>query len=290
MRFSFFLKTLLVGTAALLVARFCERQTEGFSLLAISSCRLSEKRWETPPLSHDEEITLKTALSQKYRYVGAGGQSYIFFSEDNRFAMKFLKQRKYRLPFWLHACPMIPYKVKKLAVREDKLNRDFTSYQLAMSARKEETGLIAVHLTKTEHLNTMLTIVDKLGIQHQIDLDQMDFILQKRADLFYDRIAAEMRANHPENAKRCITATLEFLVAESQKGYYDRDQNLRTNCGFIGDTAIKIDIGRLSKQDSLKDPHQFHTLLKPFKAWLQDNYPTLISHLNQEVLRLALDD
>ena len=41
------------------------------------------------------------------------------------------------------------------------------------------TGLVFVHLNHTHDLQHTLTIVDRLNIEHQLDLDQLDLLSKK---------------------------------------------------------------------------------------------------------------
>jgi len=285
-------------TGVICLKCFCEKETEGFSLLGISSNRPYDPSWETSSLSSEEEKEVKQALSQSFRYFGCGGQSYIFFSDDGRYAIKFFKQRLFQPPIWLNI-PLVPwlfpkYAAKKKWQREDKLKRDFSSYVLAFKELKTETGLLYVHLNKTSHLKEKTKLIDRLNICHLVDLNQFDFVLQRKADLVYDRIVRQMNEGNIEEAKKTISRILDFISSRCKKGFHDRDPNIRTNCGFIDDQPIKIDVGRISKEEKFKnDEYRIKELEKiahPFKLWLKQCYPLLAEHLDQEMLRLAHEE
>ena len=76
---------------------------------------LSEIQYDRPTipaliLGPSRKLNLKKsdrALSQNYTYFGCGGQAYVFFSEDGKYALKFFKQRHFREPTHLNYIPFI---------------------------------------------------------------------------------------------------------------------------------------------------------------------------------------
>ncbi|MGE5196234.1 MAG: hypothetical protein ACM3JI_02765 [Anaerolineae bacterium] len=291
---------LLIYSASLLtlfylLAVFCEKKTDGFTILGIASDRSYDPRWNVHSLSSSEKEIVEKALSQPYTYFSRGGQSFVFLSKDEQYVIKFFKQRAFTVPKWFNLVP-IPfildrYKQKKRFVRADKLRRDFTSYKIAFDELKKETGIVYVHLNKTSHLNKSLKIIDKIGIEHFLDLDHFDFVVQRKAELVYDRISRQMRQGDISGAKKTIASAFNLILSRCKKGYHDRDPNLRTNCGFIGDQPIKIDVGRLLKDEKMKKPEVYkQELLRislPFKAWIEAYYPTLSPFLNQEIEKIT---
>ena len=286
------LSLLLLG--GIFLGKFCLKQTDGFTIAAVLSSRPFNAAWEPRPLTGEEQKQVQGALDQKYRYFGRGGQSYIFFSEDGNFALKLFKQEKFTLPLWMRLFH-IPYLLdryrnKKIWSREDKLLRDFSSYKIAFDELQEETGVVYVHLNKTESWKKNLTLIDRLNISHKIDLGTLDFILQRRAELVYDKIDRLMREKNEQEARECVSQIVDLIVTRCQKGYHDRDPNIRTNCGFLGSHAIKIDVGRfvknpeMQKQEVMKS--ELIRITAPFKDWLHDKYPALASHLEGEIARL----
>lgn len=286
------LPLLLAG--GILLGKFCLKQTDSFTIAAVRSSRPFSANWETRPLQAEEKEDVEKALEQKYTYFGRGGQSYIFFSEDSQYALKLFKQEKFTLPLWMRLFH-IPYlldryREKKIWSKKDKLFRDFTSYKIAFDELQEETGVVYVHLNKTSHLKKTLRLVDRLSIEHKIDLDSLDFILQRRAELVYDKIHRLMREKKEEEAIACISQIVDLIITRCKKGYHDRDPNIRTNCGFMEDHAIKIDVGRFVKNPEMQKPdvmaREVIRITAPFKEWLKSEYPELALHLEKEIEKL----
>lgn len=276
------------------VTVFCLKQTGGFSIYGISHNRPYDKTWEIAPLAPSVQQEVFQAIDQKFTYCNKGGQCFVFFSEDGRYVLKFLKQKLYKLPLWVRYFP-VPYfidhfRIKKKWKKLDKLNRDFTSYKIAYDELQNETGIIFIHLNQTTDLKKSLKIVDKLGIEHQIDLNKFDFILQKRADLLYSKIKKLMKKGKIDDAKKSLSEVLKFIITLCKKGIHDRDPSLSTNCGFIQSQPIKIDAGLFVRDERVKLPEVYKQELirvsNPLKMWLRKKHPTLSPYFDQEIAKL----
>ncbi len=250
-----------------------------FALSEIISHRPHHAEWETRPLSEKEEIIIQEASSQKYRYLSAGAQVYVFLSEDGKYVLKFFKQETYLLPKYMDYLPsFFPYKKKKIESKKRRLERDFESYKLSFDKIQEETGVLLVHLNKTDHWGQVL-VVDQEGVEHSVSLDETNFILQEKAEIVSQRMERRMKQGDLEGAKRDISALLGVIATRTSKGVVDRYPNLLKNFGFIGDKAIELDVGRFScgsKQEGLARLHL------EFGAWLQTRYPELVEHWELE--------
>ncbi len=291
---NFFLKFSAFLLLGVLAATFSWKHTDKFTITGISSSRPYNPSWETRPLSPEEKTELDNAINQQYHYLGCGGQSFIFLSADKNYVIKFFKQRVFEMPLWLRYIhlpwKLDNYRKKKLWKRQDKLERDFTSYKLSFEELKPHTGVLFVHLNKTCFLKKQLTLVDKLGISHNVDLDQMDFLIQKTAILAVDKISDHMREGKPEQARAAIRSILYLIVDRCKKGFHDRDPNVRTNCGFIGNQAIKIDVGRFIADPNMPIPSTYikevERISKPFREWLATYEPSLVPILDEELILL----
>ena len=270
--------------ALIMVPHFCKKQTDTFTTLAISSNRPYHEEFATRTLTENESFELQKALSQPYTYFGRGGQAYAFFSADGHYVVKFFKQRLFRPSWLLNHLPLTPlfhkYREKRNWKRLDKFQRDFSSYKVAFEELQQETGVIYSHLNPTTHLKTKLAITDRLGIVHNVDLDHLDFIVQKRADRVYDRIDRLMQSGKIEEAKQSIKGVFAMIHARSEKGFRDRDPNIQTNCGFIGNRAIKIDVGRFVKCEEMKTKEvrdaDLSRITAPFENWIAETHPILL--------------
>lgn len=271
------------------IMKFCLKKTGKLMLAEIYYDRPVNPLFDTRDLSEGEKSEVKTALGQSYRYFGCGGQAYIFFSNDGQYVLKFFKQKHFRKPTYLNYIPFIThFREKKFAKRDRRLAEDYLSYKIAYNEMFDESGLLYLHLNRTSHLQTLLTVVDRLNIAHTIDLDQVDFILQRRAAMIPQAIDQAMRDGNPEEAKRILSEVTHLIVSRCQKGLRDKDPNISTNCGLINGRAIKIDVGRFYHDDRMKDPlfmkAELYHITRAFKHWLLPRYPELADYFEQDVI------
>ena len=292
----FFVKCALFSGLFFLASTFCNKQTDRFTVQAIRSHRPYNPEWEGRPHTVTETKEIGEALDLKYTYYGRGGQSFIFFSEGERYVLKFFKQTVFSTPFYLDYLPPFfnRYKTKKRWKKVDKLRRDFTSYKYAFDELQDLTGVLSIHLNPTDHLQKRVILVDKLGIEHPINLDEYNFVLQHKASFVYDRINESMTDERIEDAHNAISQIMQLIVDRCKRGFHDRDPNVRTNCGFIGDKAIKIDVGRFVVSEGMKQKKNYSKQLvritRPFKLWLSQNHPSLILFFEDELKRQTQEE
>jgi hypothetical protein len=266
-----------------------------FVLSEIQYDRPHDPRFDTRALSEAESQEVDKALSQNFTYFGCGGQAYVFFSEDGKYALKFFKQRHFREPTHLNYIPFIKrYRDLKFAKRKKKISVEYGSYKMGFELLPELTALVYVHLNKTSHLNKSITFIDKFKMEHQIDLDKTDFILQRRAQLVHDKIDFQMAAGDLDGAKHTVDSIVNLIITRCKLGYADKDPNIATNCGILGDKAIKIDVGRITIDPNMTrplyyKPELFH-LVKPFQRRLAEKYPELAKHLDEKVFDVIIHE
>jgi hypothetical protein len=271
------------------------QKNDNFVAVEIQSNHPYNPNFDTTPLPPEKFDEVNSALSQKYTYFGCGGQAFVFFSEDGNYAIKFFKQRHFREPTYLNYIPFINrYRTTKFAKRKKRIEREYGSYKLGFEKLPLETALVYLHLNKTNCFNKKITLIDRLQVEHHIDLDTTDFILQRKAHLVPDVINNAMRNHNPEEAKKIISEIVSLIVYRCKSGYGDKDPNIATNCGIFEGKAIKIDVGRF-----YLDPHMTYPLVykpelfhitRPFRKWLQSHHPELTNHLDTEIQNVIFHD
>ncbi len=265
-------------------------KADGFLVRKISSNLSFNSSWHID-YSDAERDELRSILNQPFHYLSKGAQSYVFLSEDQKYVIKFFKTCYYVLPWWnrYFQLPLTRdvQKMNAMIKMNAKLNRDFISHHIAFTELKEETGLVFLHLNKSHDLNQEITLFDKTGFRHRLNLDQMEFLVQKSAKLFYPSIEHCVQERGIDAAKKMISSLITLLRARCMKGVVDKDPNIETNFGVIGHQPVQIDTGRFKKNDSEKNPEVYQPELiritDHFKQWLQSNYPELVIHLQEEV-------
>jgi hypothetical protein len=273
-------------------------RNKSFSLEAISAQIPFNPQWEGRVLSNNEEQEVAKALSQSYHYLGSGGQCFSFVSNDDKYVIKFIKQKAFEIPIWMNHFPL-PFLIywlreKKLEKREAKRNRVFNAFKCSFDLLPEETGLLYVHLNQTHHLKKTLPFCDALGKTHLLNLDELEFVIQKKADLAYNTLNSLMEKRDPEGAKLAIDQLLTLNVRLYQQGFWNRDPNFRSNCGFIETGAIVIDVGRIIYSEKIKKPkkykQEFLKTTSKFRFDISTQYPELLSYFDQTVAKIINSD
>ena len=267
------IKVFLALLALCSVERFCHKQTHGFRVHKITS---KDSVVETALPQGAEKEALKTILSQPYHFLASGGECYAFASEDGHYVIKCFKHHHMREHSVLD---LLTDKWKK--ARTKKRARLFASCLIAHERLPEETGLIALHLSKTPgYFNQTLTLIDRIGIAHCINLDQIDFALQHRGILALDVLKTDKNPRH-------LDAIFQLIKARCMKGVADRDPIFKRNLAFVGDRAIAIDLGAFVFDESLKNPCFAHRALffetLKLKRWLYKNAPELLPHFEERL-------
>jgi hypothetical protein len=267
--------------AVYFLSKFCHQQTDGFSISRIQSTLSSHPEWEN---TQPEPPELKLLFDQRFTYLGSGGQAFVFSSEDGNYILKFFKHYKRELPGILTQIPLPQpldeIRSESLDRKRLKTKRDFDSYRLAFDLIKEETGLVWIHLNKTTHLRVKTTLIDKLGIAHPLNLDDYEWILQKRAELLYPKLQKLISQGEMQQAENVIHAVIDAVIARSKKGVVDDDPGFHKNLGFIGDQVVFIDTGRMRKDSSPPDLKQ---MTQKLSTWLEQESPPLALALQRKL-------
>lgn len=225
-------KIILVMSSFLLIVG-CER-SKGFTLSKVTSSYQKDPRWEVKnDLSESE---LSNLFTGPYSYLGSGNHTYAFVSSDGKVVIKFFKQKHMRVQ-----SPLISSKTK--ARRKMEREESFSSYLLAFEKLREETGLLYLHLNPTNHLHQTLTLIDQQGKKLTVNLDEMEFLIQKKATLSFDHLEKLFSEGAYDKALLSIRSLLHLVAKRNQMGIYDQDLQFFKNFGFIENDAIEIDIG-----------------------------------------------
>lgn len=239
--------------------RFCHKQTQGFTLHKIA-------REHSSIAQEVENPEIAKILDQPYTFLGHGGQSYVFLSKDENYVIKFFKQ--HHINYW-NLLNRLPFKSQKfLKKREHQSPQFFESCRIAYKNFKDRTGLVYLHLNKTQIFHKKLTLIDNLKIAHKIDLDTTDFALQRRATPAHQKFKELLAIGNLDDAKKCIDSLLNLINERKNRGIIDRDPSIRKNIGFIGTEAIEMDLGSYSLEPIAKLQDSGKHILK-FRKWLE---------------------
>ncbi len=240
-------KSLLFFSLAALLIFAATRCWHGssFCLHKIQARLEFDPTWQT-----SSDPSVNQLMSQRYFYLGNGAQSYAFVSEDGRVVLKFFKMQKLLPKNWLKALPFLKeYRAKKVEGREKKLADTFQAFVMAYQEFKEESGLLFVHLNPTKELPSPVTLV-KEDQEWQVDLNQLPFVLQEKAELIYTRLERLMKENKQAELEQALDSVFAFFKLRDQKGFIDQDSGVSGNFGFVLNRVVQIDVGRLQRKES----------------------------------------
>ena len=247
------------------VERFCHSRTEGFSLQKIyRKCSVPQKCDPPSPATY-------AILSQPFTYLGSGGESYVFLSEDQTTILKFFKHHHMKEKSFLDR-----FSSKYPEKRKRRKEEFFTSLHLAHEHLRDETGLIYLHLGSSQGLFPQkLTLFDPLHSPHTVALDTLDFVLQKKGELALPLLAAKAKAG--EDVGPYLDQILALIAKRCAAGIGDKDPVFKRNLALVGDRPIAIDFGCFYQDQSLKTPSGRHLALyfetQKLGRWISKNIP-----------------
>lgn len=260
--------------------------TGGFTVSNITGMPAMDKIAIQEP-SSIELRRIDTALSQPFKYLGKGCQSYVFESADSLYVLKFLKLQRFKTQPYLDLFAFLPpveiYQAKKSAQKKEKLATLLASWKIAYEDLPSETGVVYFHLPERSALDKKIRIIDKAGFSHEVDTRETAFLLQRKASMLCPVIARYMDEKEVDKAKEVLNQLIAHLVAEYRSGFGDNDHALMQNTGVLDGSPIHIDVGQLSQEERFKVPKVYHEELfsktYKFRIWLSKRYPELERHL-----------
>ncbi len=230
---------------------------------ATGDFRLSNIRYEETvfkpksfAVKHSDEklAEIKKILTQEFQFLGKGNQSYAFLGKDNKTVLKFFKFGHLKRSWFENFLPENDFFKQKHRAQEKRFDKVFEGYMTAYTEDPENSALLFIHLNPSDNLNTKVTVKDKLGIDHTIDLDSVVFVVQEKVIPTRDLFSELLEKKDIEGVKTKIGSLFDLYLAQYKKGLFDRDHNLMYNTGFKGDAAIRLDVGKFRKEPLIKDP------------------------------------
>jgi hypothetical protein len=262
--------------ALLLLAAIYSFRTDFFSPSAISGPLFGEM---APAMDPETEA----ALAQPYRFLGKGRQSFAFASEDGKWVIKFFNQNYFRLPFyaaWID---------RERTKREKRKRFYLESYRIAASELKEETGILYLHLGPSMKPLPSLSLTDRKGKRHCVDLNELPFVLQRKAEPLYPALLGSMPV------QEAIEQFLSLVAKRIEKKIGDADHDVEHNFGIYQGRVIHLDPGRLYFEEGLLEPErlvqEWWSATHRFRNWLEEERPesvTFFDHALETIQRRVL--
>jgi hypothetical protein len=193
--------------------------------------------WDISPPTGIEKQRLEDIFSQRFHYLGSGVQAYAFESEDGKYILKFFRMNRL-IPRVIHTL-----QPKKIAERHRKLHLIFNAYKLVYEKFRQDAGLLYIHLNKSGDLKKIIHIQDHKKREHAIQLDDVPFVVQEKAELLHDRFDRLKAEKKFDELQKAIEAFLTLVQRRVDAGMIDQDRVIEKNYGFVGDRPIQIDVG-----------------------------------------------
>lgn len=295
-RRSLFFFCMLAVLIALLarVDRLFFKRNNSFSIRFLYTCLPNDPRWDLPTLTENQRAELSQILSQKFYYLAKGAHCYAFISEDKNYVIKFHRYPSHMRIFpWLNHPFSYQFSERRKKIKAhniEKLQVNLRSYMNSYHNLQDETGLILLHINRSQNIKHRVRLVDKTRAEYQIPLDDVTFILQKRADLIYPTLDRLTREKKHEEAKQVVSHIIELILSCCQKGYVDEDPVLKKNYGLLPDRAIHIDVGDLIRKNGIEMRENYiphvKEITESLRIRLENDYPELIEHYYQTIEQL----
>lgn len=261
----------------------CVMRTQGFSYKKIHSLYAYDSRWDFGMPNPEQASLLEKVSTQIFSPLGSGKECYAFVSEDGEIVIKFFKQKHMRTRYILN---FLPLSKRIRMIRNETLNRHrhrrlrlYQSYQLAHERLQDHTGVLYLHLTKTNYLKKPITLLSPRGKKLVLKLDDMEFLIQKRARHIFNVLSES-----PEKGKQIIDALLDYLTLRNARGIGDNDTNCEKNLGILNGKAIQIDVGELYPAVPVSpSKEELTTATLDLKDYLERNHFELVSYLDQSI-------
>lgn len=265
--------------------------TDGFQLSNIADTTSFTKTWDTRSPTKDETALATNILQQKFTYLGKGCQSYVFLSEDGQYVLKFIKYQRFQTKPWLDVLAFIPYfhqyREERLSVKKEKLFMLLTGWQTAFNHLPQETGVVWVHLNAKTGLSYPITIVDKIGSSHSIDLRDYQYLVQRKVEMIDVYLQKLFEHQELDKAQAMMDKLIAMILGIYQQGFADNDPALIQNTGVAHDMPLPIDMGQLVQNNAAKDESVYKQALfnKTYRLreWLSPRSPETLLYLEQKL-------
>lgn len=224
-------------------------------------------------ITQEQKNLLKEIVSaQSFHYLDRGKQSFVFESQDGRYVLKFFDARCLRSGDYSFF-----FSINKDHCAK-KLKQLFEGYQVALNNPAVDAGILVLQLAPDPFYTFQVKVVDRFGVKHEIDLAEIPFVLQEKAIPLRELITTLLNDHRVDEVKKRLRLVVDMYVKGYQEGIVDLDHNFMYNTGFVANYPIRIDLGRLKIEESVKDPRNYGLDLEKVMyvrlgSWLERHFP-----------------
>jgi hypothetical protein len=240
-------------------------------------------------ISPDHDRFFYVVCQQTLYWLGRGMQAVVFETQDNKYVVKFFQLGRLREPVSRGFFKNL-FSKESEAKRIDRVNHReeiFVSSKICFEELQEETGIVYVHLNRTNDKIKGIKLVDKYGQSHRIRGDDASFVVQKKAKLVIPTLTKLMESGQIDTAKIRLNQIFDLLIVMARKQFVDGDDALirNDNLGFTENRAIYIDTGHIFRAHNLdvleRMRYEFQVRLDPLEHWLNISFPELGAYYHQ---------
>lgn len=257
-------------------------QTDGFRTHKIHFDCAANSHWDIAQNKTPE------VLNQPFYFLGSGVQCYAFVGEDNSTILKVFKhyhlwpnsQLLMKIPL---PKPLSRWRQTVLKKRGDRINRIFKSALIAHNKLPEKTGTFHLSLDRGNHQYPQVTLYDKIGVRHTLDLNEAPFLLQKKADLIFSYLE-----KNPNETKRIVDSLFACISNRAKLGITNSDPMMYKNFGVLAGEVIEIDVGSFEEISTVKNPRFFQREVfyetLEIENWIKTHSPEDLSYFERKRL------
>jgi len=261
-----------------------------FDLISIQKDRLwMRSHLLVAPTTKAKEEELSCLLNQPFSFIDQGSTSIVYLSQDGTVVLKLFLDKCYASKGgWRKIVPFmgrLSERRKELKMKRKRFIGCINAYSLVAEA----TGMLYYHFSPTTFFSSKLRLLERDGEVREIDLNEVEFILQKKAVVSFDYFDQCALRGEMEKAKKGISDLLDFTLHLYDQGIVMIDLQLMSNFGFIEDRPVRIDLEHLEYDRKWKKRYRGHLeeQLNSFRHYLDKWHPELISHFEEERVRIG---
>lgn len=265
--------------------------TGGFQMQKVRFNLPENQKWHAE-LQQEEKKEVEKTLTQPFYYLAKGRQSYVFVSEDDKYVLKLFRYHLVRPRFGLHLCKwpkrLNNYRRYRIASKKRQFENWMNSYIIAYDKLKKETGLLTVHLTKTDYLPKKTVLYDRIGRAYTFDPNEVGFLIQKKTDLFLDVVQDLVRKKDEKSLTKLLSSYVDMVLARHFKGINNKDPSWLRNIGATKDQeVVEIDVGRYTFAPVVANKKSLQSYLRRYVVSLSDYFHKRFPEMEKKFNKLV---
>lgn len=229
------------------------------------------------PLLEEKEENRPIEIPKTFYYLGQGQQTFVFESGD--YVLKFFNRGYWEQPSLLQWFFTSSDKKKRW---KERIRIYPEGYRLAAEILPEETGVIFVHVGKSETIFPTVEVIDRTSRHFWIDLNRVPFVLQKKGNgSFFSDL------QNKKELDRLLDAYLTFHAKRIRHCVADYDRDFKHNYCWDGAKLQYIDSARFFYDENLKllarHQHEWWKSTRRLRNWLKREAPDQVAWFDEKV-------